>query len=148
MLESAVSAKSPGFVQSELKRKAEIAGGSFTKFSTQKTALSQTHLDGTRIKKSLSQRVHQDITGVVMHRDLFSAFLSRHVNDEDNLLLHLARNEWGRLEPILTEAWEEFQQSANQVSASESRLCHSPSERISVEDRSISQIAIKGKKLI
>ena len=90
-----------------------------------------------------------------MHRDLFSAFLSRHVNDihvvcrrQDNLLLHLARDEWGRLEPILTEAWEEFQQSANQVSASESRLCHSPSERISVEDRSISQIANKGKKLI
>ena len=144
----AISAKSPGFVQSELKRKAEIAGGSFTKFSTQKTALSQTHLDGTRINKSLSQRVHQDVTGVVMHRDLFSAFLSRHVNDKDNLLLHLARDEWGRLEPILTEAWEEFQQSANQVSASESRLCHSPSERISVEDRSISQIANKGKKLI
>jgi putative transposase len=83
-----------------------------------------------------------------MHRDLFSAFLSRHVNDEDNLLLHLARDEWGRLEPILTEAWEEFQKSANQVSASESGLCHSPLERISVEDRSISQIAIKGEKLI
>ncbi|WP_414584093.1 hypothetical protein [Scytonema sp. PCC 10023] len=38
----AIAAKSPGFVQSELKRKAENAGGSFTKFSTQKTALSQT----------------------------------------------------------------------------------------------------------
>lgn len=38
----AISAKSPGFVQSELKRKAEIANGSFTTFSTQKTALSQT----------------------------------------------------------------------------------------------------------
>jgi len=38
----AISAKSPGFVQSELARKAESAGGSFTKFSTQKTALSQT----------------------------------------------------------------------------------------------------------
>jgi putative transposase len=48
----AISAKSPGFVQSELKRKAENAGGSFIKFSTQKTALSQTHLDGSRIKKS------------------------------------------------------------------------------------------------
>jgi len=38
----AISAKSPGFVQSELKRKAENANGSFTTFSTQKTALSQT----------------------------------------------------------------------------------------------------------
>jgi hypothetical protein len=51
----AISAKSPGFVQSELKRKAENAGGSFTKFSTSSTALSQTHLDGSRIKKPLSR---------------------------------------------------------------------------------------------
>ena len=71
----AIAAKSPGFVQSELKRKAESAGGSFTRFSTQKTALSQTHLNGERIKKKLSERVHHDVTGVVMHRDLFSANL-------------------------------------------------------------------------
>jgi len=58
-----------------LKRKAESAGGSFTKFSTQKTALSQTHLTGARIKKSLSERVHYDSCGVVMHRDLL-AFLA------------------------------------------------------------------------
>ena len=81
-------------MQSELKRKAENAGGSFIKFSTQKTALSQTHLTGGRIKKSLSERVHYDVTGVVMHRDLFSAYLSRFVNDEDSLLLHLAQSEW------------------------------------------------------
>ncbi|MBW4631714.1 MAG: transposase [Iphinoe sp. HA4291-MV1] len=90
----AIFAKSPGFVQSELKRKAEIADGSFTKFSTHKTALSQTHLTGERVKKSLSERVHYDKTGVAMHRDLFSAYLSRFVNDEDNLLLHLAASQW------------------------------------------------------
>lgn len=70
----AIGAKSPGFVQSELKRKAESAGGSFQKFSTRKTALSQTHLNGERIKKSLSQRVHKDNSGFLMHRDLFSAY--------------------------------------------------------------------------
>ncbi len=74
----AISVKSPGFFQSELKRKAESAGGYFLTFSTQTTALSQTHLDGTRIKKKLSERVHKDVTGIKpMHRDLFSAFLSR-----------------------------------------------------------------------
>jgi hypothetical protein len=71
----AISAKSPGFFQSELKRKAESANGSFTTFSTQKTALSQTHLDGTKIKKSLSERVHKDVTGFEMQRDLFKAIL-------------------------------------------------------------------------
>jgi putative transposase len=71
----AISAKSPGFFQSELKRKAESANGSFTMFSTQKTSLSQTHLDGSRVKKKLSERTHYDATGIVMHRDLMSANL-------------------------------------------------------------------------
>jgi hypothetical protein len=47
----AIAAKSPGFFQAELVRKAANAGGSVTKFSTQTTALSQTHLTGERIKK-------------------------------------------------------------------------------------------------
>ena len=49
----AISAKSPGFVQSELKRKAESAGGSFTTFSTQKTALSQTPEGATSRLKAI-----------------------------------------------------------------------------------------------
>lgn len=89
----AIAAKSPGFVQSELKRKAENAGGSFIKFSTQKTALSQTHLNGERVKKSLAERVHYDSSGIVMHRDLFSAYLSRHVN-QDSLSLHDATSQY------------------------------------------------------
>ena len=142
----AIAAKSPGFVQSELARKAENAGGSFQKFSTRKTALSQTHLDGTRIKKTLSQRVHRDSSGFMMHRDLFSAYLARYVNDEDNLLLQSAQQEWNRSEPILRSAWQAFLRNCEQVaqkcglggfpheqllqdSESESRRCHSSSEQ-------------------
>jgi hypothetical protein len=77
--------------------RAERAGGSFVKFSCQKTALSQTHLTGERIKKSLSERVHYDKSGFAMHRDLFSAYLARFVN-QDELLLDLLgnsdRNRW------------------------------------------------------
>lgn len=135
----AIKAKSPGFVQSELKRKAESAGGSFQKFSLFKTALSQTHLTGDRIKKSLSQRVHRDQTGVVMHRDLFSAYLARYVNDEDNLLLHFAKQEWKRSESILRSAWQEFQKNCERVSASESRLSHSPSEQFDLKLGIVSQ---------
>lgn len=137
----AIGAKSPGFVQSELKRKAESAGGSFQKFSTRKTALSQTHLNGERIKKSLSQRVHYDLTGVIMHRDLFSAFLARHINDEDNLLLQSAQKEWIRLESVLKSAWQEFQINCKRVSESESRLSHSPSEQFDLKLGNISQIS-------
>jgi putative transposase len=107
----AIAAKSPGFFQSELKRKAEKAGGSFYQFSTTKTALSQTHLTGVRIKKTLSERVHYDQSGVVMHRDLMSAFLSRHVYD-DTLSLRDAQSEYPGMETTLLRAWQQYQQSA------------------------------------
>ena len=142
----AIGAKSPGFVQSELFRKAESAGGSFQKFSTRKTALSQTHLNGERIKKSLSQRVHKDNSGIVMHRDLFSAYLARYVNDDDCLSLQDARQEYQRSESILRSAWQKFLRNCERVaqkcglggfpheqllqdSAFESRLCHSSLEQ-------------------
>ncbi|BAZ20362.1 transposase, IS605 family protein [Kalymmatonema gypsitolerans NIES-4073] len=121
----AISAKSPGYVQSELRLKAERAGGSFTKFSTPKTALSQTHLDGTRIKKSLSQRVHRDVTGIPEHhRDLFSAFLSRSVN-QDKLILQDAQAEYLGLEPILLEAYQRHL-TRKRIGKSESRQSDSP----------------------
>lgn len=142
----AISAKSPGFVQSELIRKAENAGGSVIKFSTQTTALSQTHLDGTRIKKSLSQRVHQDVTGIPEHhRDLFSAFLSRSVN-QNQLVLQDAVNEYSGLEPVLLEAYQRYL-TRKQVSESESRQSDSPSEPVSNELLTPSQIAKVGEKL-
>jgi putative transposase len=137
----AIGAKSPGFVQSELKRKAESANGSFQKFSTRKTALSQTHLNGERIKKTLSQRVHNDTSGFVMHRDLFSAYLARYVNDDDCLSLHDARQEYQRSESILRSAWQAYQINCEQVGESESRLCHSSSEQFDLKLGNISQIS-------
>lgn len=142
----AISAKSPGFVQSELKRKAENAGGQFIAFSTQKTALSHTHLDGSRIKKSLSQRVHKDVTGLVMNRDIWSAYLARYIN-EDQLSLQDAQCEYPRLESTLRSAWQQYQTNCKQVSASESRLSHLPSEQFDLKGKSVNQIAIKREKL-
>ncbi|MUG91297.1 transposase [Scytonema sp. UIC 10036] len=134
----AISAKSPGFVLAELIRKAENAGGTVHKFSTQKTALSQTHLDGSRTKKSLSERVHHDATGIKMHRDLMSAYLSRFVNQDDTLSVQDARNGYRGAEPLLLEAW---QQSKNreQVGSSESGLI--APERFSDKLRQVNQIA-------
>lgn len=136
----AISAKSPGFFQSELKRKAESAGGYFLTFFTQKTALSQTHLDGTRIKKSLSQRVHKDVTGFVMHRDLFSAFLSRCVYN-DSLSLWDAQCDYPGTEPFLMDAWKQYQQTANRVAACESKNGYSSFEQLSVEVLTSNQIS-------
>lgn len=142
----AIAAKSPGFFMSELTRKAESANGMFVKFSTQKTALSQTHLDGSRIKKSLSVRVHEDVTGVAMHRDLFSAYLARYV-DRDLLSLQEAQSEWKRLEPTLMEAWERYKQCTSRVGVSESKKPDPSSECISINSESRNQITSKGEKL-
>lgn len=134
----AISTKSPGYFQSELKRKAESAGGSFITFSTQSTALSQTHLTGERIKKSLSERVHHDQTGIVMQRDLFSAYLSRYVTD--NLLaVQVARDSYPGSESILVAAWQAYQ-SSKRVGESESPQRQSPVERMATKLGTVSQV--------
>ncbi len=137
----AIAAKSPGFFQAELKRKAEGAGGSFTKFSTQKTTLSQTHLTGERIKKSLSERVHRDQTGIVMQRDLFSAYLARFV-DEDQLSLLEALLAYPGMESTLLEAWQRYETNRKQVSMAESRKAHPPLERFSSDSEKANQINV------
>jgi putative transposase len=135
----AISAKSPGYFQSELKRKVESTGGSFTQFSTQKTALSQTHLTGERVKKSLSERVHHDQTGIVMHRDLFSAFLARYV-DENQLSLQDALLAYSGLESTLLEAWQRHKINCKRVGIAESRKAHPPLERFSSDSEKANQI--------
>lgn len=135
----AISDKSPGFFQSELKRKAESAGGSFTKFSTRTTALSQTHLTGERIKKSLSERVHYDQTGVVMQRDLFSAFLARYV-DENELSMQDAVKAYPGMESSLLAAWQRSKINCERVGIAEIRLAHPPSEQFANYDERHGQI--------
>jgi putative transposase len=67
----------------------------------------QTHLDGSRTKKTLSERVHHDATGIKMHRDLMSAYLSRFVNQDDTLSVQDARNGYRGAEPLLLRAWQQ-----------------------------------------
>lgn len=146
----AISAKSPGFFQSELTCKAENAGGQLVKFSTKKTALSQTHLDGSRIKKSLRERVHADVTGVRMHRDIFSAYLSRFVHDE-LLLIEDAASQYPAMEPLLVEGWEEYRKAASKIGEPEIRNSHVSAEQFSTEglstESATSQIVNKDEKL-
>jgi len=68
-----------------------------------------------------------------MHRDLFSAYLSRFVNEENTLSVQDAASQYPGMEPSLLEAWERFKQTANQLGSSERRQTHSPLERFSNE---------------
>lgn len=123
-----------------------MLAGSSGPFSTQKTALSQTHLNGKRIKKKLSQRVHHDeMLKKDFHRDLWSAFLARYVND-DLLSLQDAKNEYPGMESYLTEAWKLYQQQTNQVGESESEKSHSSPESVSVKGKSYRIIGSLGPR--
>ncbi len=99
--------KSPASFQSELKRKAESAGGTVLMFSTRKTALSQTCLCGNKQKKSLSQRVHHcSVCNLRMQRDILSAYLSRHVDPKtETLSIQSARDGWLGMEKSLLHGW-------------------------------------------
>lgn len=102
-----VGKRAPGTFVAHLKRKAENAGGKVFEFPTYETKLSQTCQCGQVKKKSLSERVHQCDCGVLAQRDLYSAFLSRFVDPETNLLqADLALFAWSGVEPLLMAAWK------------------------------------------
>jgi putative transposase len=110
-----IAVRAPRMFLSILTRKAESAGGQVYEFNTRTTALSQVCLCGQRHKKRLSERIHACDCGVEMQRDLFSAFLARHV--KDNLLQVTEANEsWSGAEPLLRAAWR--QATENQQPAS------------------------------
>ena len=72
--------RAPGMFVSLLRRKAASAGGGVVEFATRTTALSQVCVCGRRERKALSLRVHACPCGITAQRDVFSAFLARHVD--------------------------------------------------------------------
>ena len=66
-----------------------------------------------------------------MHRDLFSAYLSRYVDEDGKLSLQDAASQYPGTEPFLVEAWKRYQETANRVGVAESGQSHSPPERFS-----------------
>lgn len=82
-----------------------------------------------------------------MHRDLWSAYLARHVYDDSiSVVDGLLDYPWS--EPIMLDGWEEYnQQSAKQLGSSESGKCHKSLEQMSSEVLPTNQIAIKSEKL-
>ncbi len=85
--------RAPGMFVSLLRRLAESAGGSVEEFDARRHRLSQVCLCGTVSKKPLSEREHRCECGVVAQRDLFSAFLARHV-EREALNVEAAHLEW------------------------------------------------------
>jgi putative transposase len=75
-----VGRRAPGMFITTLSRKAASAGGQVALIDIRTTRLSQRCVCGAVAKKPLSQRIHRCGCGVVEDRDVFSAFLVRHVD--------------------------------------------------------------------
>ncbi len=101
-----VNLRAPGTFVAMLRRKAESAGGRVIEFPPQDTQLSQScHHCGKVHKKPLSQRVHRCVCGIIMQRDLYSAFLAWCVGEDEVLHAGTARARWPGAEPLLRAAW-------------------------------------------
>ena len=102
-----VGKRAPGMFVSELRRKAESAGGVVNEFPTGTTKLSRTCHCGEVHKKPLSERWHRCGCGVTAQRDLYSAFLAGFVDSETNLLnAGRAKEAWPGADALLRAAFE------------------------------------------
>jgi hypothetical protein len=101
-----VSKRTPGMFVSHLKSKAERAGGRVVEIPTYSTKLSQTCQCGRVKKKKLSERIHQCECGIVAQRDLYSAFLVKHI-EPDTFVLQVSQllENWQSVELCLQAAW-------------------------------------------
>jgi hypothetical protein len=111
MFGRSIGVRAPKLFLSILSRKAASAGGQVEEFSTYHTALSQICICGQKHKKLLSGRVHTCDCGVVAQRDLFSAFLAKHVEGERFQAIK-ANESWQGAEPLLEAAWGQVQKQS------------------------------------
>ncbi len=101
-----VASRAPGSFVSHLKSKAQRAGGQVIEIPTYSTKLSQTCQCGRVKKKTLKERVHQCECGVTAQRDLYSAFLAKHI-ELDTFVLQVSQllTDWQSVELRLQAAW-------------------------------------------
>lgn len=101
---------SPAKFIDRLEEKSVAAGGGLARASTWDTKLSSRCHCGREKSKDLSERWHDCECGVSAQRDLYSAFLARHIDvSEGELDADQARESWSKLEPALRSASSESQ---------------------------------------
>lgn len=136
-----VRMRAPGMFMEMLRRKAQACGGEVIEFNTYTTALSQTCHCGRRKKKPLSQRQHKCECGVTAQRDLYSAFLARHVSKaadgRDTLDAGQAALAWPRAGSALQAAARDFKD------ATATPLCGAPRKGQSASSGNLAVTPIK-----
>jgi putative transposase len=112
-----INKRAPSMFINILRRKVENTGGKLEEFSTKTTFLSQIcHICEKKQKKKLSERWHT-CCNLKIQRDLYSAFLSYHVNN--NVLdIRQVRLSWPSAQSLLEQAISRL----DQVAIGKSRL--------------------------
>ncbi|WP_049783319.1 hypothetical protein [Mahella australiensis] len=114
-----VNYRAPSMFVNMIKTKLLRVQGKFEEFPTVSTALSQMCQCGRRQKKELRVRWHRCECGINMQRDLYSAFLARHVKQNSGgkyyLDLQSATNEWAQIKPVLDEAINNVKMTYNHI---------------------------------
>ncbi|HEY9599993.1 MAG TPA: transposase [Allocoleopsis sp.] len=138
-----VGKRAPGMFVSHLKSKAERAGGQVIEIPTYNTKLSQTCQCGRVNKKKLSERVHRCECGVVAQRDLYSAFLAKHI-EPDTFVLQVSQllDDWQSAELRLQAAWR----TATDTQPATGRILPSSFGRCPEVERVAAQVFAKTSK--
>jgi transposase len=131
-----VGKRAPGMFVSHLKNKAERAGGQVVEIPTYSTKLSQTCQCGRVKKKTLKQRVHSCECGITTQRDLYSAFLAKHI-EPGTFVLQVSQllEDWQSAELRLQAAWRiatETQPATGRIRSSSFGRCPEV-ERVAAE---------------
>ena len=105
--------RAPGMFVELLRQKLKSRGGELHEFSTYSTKLSQSCQCGRIKKKELSERWHECECGVIMQRDLYSAFLALFIED-DKLNAREAQKAFPGLEAVLKAALRDTQAASGQ----------------------------------
>lgn len=103
-----VGNRAPSMFIKLLQRKMDTYGGLFQEIPTQTTKLSQTCHCGLVIKKPLKERWHKCSCGAVAQRDLYSAYLAKHINLDNKLDFNQAKKDWHKVEPILNKCIDDL----------------------------------------
>jgi hypothetical protein len=139
-----VGKRAPGMFVSHLKSKAERAGGQVVEIPTYSTKLSQTCQCGRVEKKNLFERIHQCKCGVVAQRDLYSAFLAKHIQP-DTFVLQVSQLlvDWQSAELCLQAAWR----TATENQPATGRIRPSSFGRCPEVERVAAEVLIKASKI-
>jgi hypothetical protein len=114
-----VGRNAPGMFLEHLRRTVASTGGTLSEFPTRSTKLSQyCHGCQSYVKKPLSQRWHHCACGIgPVQRDLYSAWLTAHLDYSANTTPSIAHHEWEGADLRLRAAVEALQQRANEGKA-------------------------------